>query len=118
MVSIGTKGFKVNLGCWQAAMATIIVSPTARDMAKTQAAQTPEKAAGRTILKDTCSRLEPKAYPASRKPIGTAWKASSLRDEIKGIIIIPITNPPERELNPLIPGIYCFNNGVTNKSAK
>ena len=67
MVSIGTNGLPVRRGCWPAAIATIIVSPIARDTARMNAAVMPEKAAGTTTLSAVCMRVAPSAYEPSRK---------------------------------------------------
>ena len=48
---MATVGSAVNLGCCPAAIATIIVSPTALDKAKIIETVTPEVAAGKTTLK-------------------------------------------------------------------
>jgi hypothetical protein len=48
MVSTGTRGSRVNRGCWPAAMATIMVSPMARETPRMTAAAMPEKAEGST----------------------------------------------------------------------
>ena len=118
IVSMGTSGFMVNLGCWPAAMATIMVSPIARETARMTAAVIPERAAGKTILKATWILREPRAYAPSRQPIGTACIASSLNEDTSGMIMIPITSPAESALKPDNPGINCFNKGVTNNNAK
>ena len=51
MVSIGTVGSNVKRGCCPAAMATIIVSPTALEMARIMDTIIPEDAAGTVTLK-------------------------------------------------------------------
>ena len=59
--------------------------------------------------------------PCHKKPLkdlGTALRASSLNELIKGIIITPITIPADNELNPAIPGIIFCKNGVTTIRAK
>ena len=43
------------VGCWPAAIATIIVSPTAREMPSTKEATMPDSAAGTTTRVETCS---------------------------------------------------------------
>jgi len=42
IVSMGTRGSSVKRGCWPAAMATIIVSPIARDRPRMNEAAMPE----------------------------------------------------------------------------
>ncbi len=61
IVSAERKGLKVKLGPWPAAMATTIVSPTARDMARMNAAAMPDNAAGTTTLTATSSLVAPMA---------------------------------------------------------
>src|SRR5687768_4861015 len=100
MVSTELKGLKVSLGSCPAAIATIMVSPTARDIAKIIDTVMPEEAAGTITRKAVCRRVAPIPYEASRKDFGTARSASSLKEEMYGIIITPITNPAERALNP------------------
>src|SRR5215204_5744491 len=95
MVSTGTRGSSVKVGFWPAAIATIIVSPTARDDASTTAATIPESAAGNTTL-----------------------VATSLRLVTSGVIMIPITSPALIELKVLNPVNHVCNSGVTNVSAK
>ena len=46
------------------------------------------------------------------------WSASSLKELINGIIIIPITIPADKELKPAIEGIIDCKNGVTTIKAK
>ena len=105
-------------GCWPAAIATIIVSPTARDTARMNAAVMPEKAAGTTTLSAVCMRVAPSAYEPSRKPCGTARIASSDSDDTSGRIIRPITRPGLSALKPDSVGKICWSSGVTNVSAK
>ncbi len=61
IVSTGTRGSSVSRGCCPAAMATIIVSPIARDTARTHAADTPENAAGSTTRSAASMRVAPSA---------------------------------------------------------
>ena len=118
VVSTGTSGLKVNLGCCPAAIATIIVSPIALENARITDTIIPEEAAGTITLKEVCSLVAPKAYDDSLKDFGTELRASSLSELIKGIIIIPITIPADNELNPAISGINFCKNGVTTIKAK
>ena len=55
MVWTASSGFQVQFGCSPAAISTIIVSPTAREIARTKDAMIPEIAAGTTIRVDTWS---------------------------------------------------------------
>ena len=48
IVAAGSIGFQVRLGCMPAATARIMVSPTAREIPRMQAAVRPETAAGTT----------------------------------------------------------------------
>ena len=52
-------------------MATIIVSPIARDTARMNAAVMPENAAGTTTRRLVCILVAPSAYAPSRRPRGT-----------------------------------------------
>ena len=81
MVAAGSIGLKVRLGCIPAATARIIVSPTARDTARMNAAAMPETALGITTLYAVCSRVAPMAKLPSRSDIGTERIASSESDD-------------------------------------
>jgi hypothetical protein len=59
IVDICSRGLKVIVASCPAAISTIIVSPIARDMARTYAATMPETAAGTTIRVETCRREAP-----------------------------------------------------------
>jgi hypothetical protein len=61
MVSAAWRGSNVRVGCWPIAISTIIVSPTAREIARTNEATIPETAAGTTIRVATCTFVEPSA---------------------------------------------------------
>ena len=98
MVSAARKGENVKLGPAPAAIATIIVSPIARDMATINAAATPERAAGNTIRTAVSNFVAPKAYEACRSEFGTAFSASSLIELTKGITRMPMTMPAEAVL--------------------
>ena len=52
IVSMGTSGFNVKRGCCPAAMATIIVSPIARERAKITDEIIPDDAAGTSTLNE------------------------------------------------------------------
>jgi len=60
MVSADAKGFSVRRGPEPAAMATIIVSPMARDMPTISAAPMPEAAAGTTMRRAVSSFVAPR----------------------------------------------------------
>lgn len=93
-------GQGVKRGCCPAAIATIIVSPNALDTARIIDTMMPDEAAGIKTRKAVCSFEEPSAYAPSRKLLGTAYKASSLSEEMSGTIIKPITMPGEMALKP------------------
>src|SRR5574341_865166 len=118
MVSIGTVGSRVSRGCCPAAIARIMVSPIARDTPNNTDAAIPDSADGTTTFTATCNLDEPRAYAPSRKLWGTAYMASSDRDEIIGMIMMPITIPGASALNPETVELTCCNNGVTNNRAK
>ena len=54
-------------GWLRPAISTIIVSPTAREIARTKDAMIPEIAAGTTIRVETWSLVDPRAYAPSRR---------------------------------------------------
>ena len=110
MVWIDRKKFSDRAGWLPAAMATAIVSPTARDNASRNAAMMPDNAAGSTIRTLTSNLVEPSASPASRSPRGTERNTSSLSEEIVGTIITPTTIPALSTLNPCT--------GMPNKPVK
>lgn len=71
--------FRLAFGVLPAAMETIIVSPIARDTARTIEAMMPETAAGKTTLNTISSLVEPRPSAPSRMVFGTELIASSLR---------------------------------------
>lgn len=117
------KGFKVTWGVAPAAMVTAMVSPTAREMARINAAMIPLNAAGVTTLVITSNFVAPKEYAASRNDLGTARMASSLMDATVGMIIIPKTIEALNALKKLTSkpshfSITVLINGVTKLKAK
>src|SRR5688572_33421773 len=80
MVAAGSSGFMVRLGCMPAATATIMVSPTAREIPRMYADAMPENAAGTTTLTAVWKRVAPVAEEPSRKLIGTARSESAERE--------------------------------------
>src|SRR5215207_1977630 len=80
-------------------MATIMVSPTARETPRTTAATMPERAAGNTTRRLVCILLAPRAAEPCRMLFGTADMASSLNEATVGTIITPITRPAASTLN-------------------
>ncbi len=72
MVSAASKGLRVRLEPAPAAMATIIVSPMAREIPTITAAAKPDVAAGTTMRREVSSLVAPKPKEASRKERGTA----------------------------------------------
>ncbi len=79
----------------------------ARDIARMQAAVMPENAAGSTTRRLVCILVDPSAKAPSRSPRGTACIASSESDETIGRIMMPITMPGLRALNPARSGSNC-----------
>ena len=61
IVSTGPSGSSDSVGCWPAAIRTIIVSPTMREIARTKLAMIPDTAAGTTTLVATFRRVAPSA---------------------------------------------------------
>ena len=61
IVSTGCSGFSDSVGCWPAAIRTIIVSPTMREIASTKLATMPDIAAGTTTRVETLKRVDPSA---------------------------------------------------------
>ena len=117
-----SKGLAVNLADKPAAITTIIVSPIARDIANIKEATMPGRAAGIITFLIVSDLVAPTPYDASRRLWGTALITSSDREEIKGIIIIPITKPAakalsEEALNPKLSQVLLIN-GPTTKAAK
>lgn len=70
-------------------METTIVPPIALEKPKTIEATIPENAAGITTFMVTSSLVEPSANAPSQMAFGTAERASSDREAIVGVIIIP-----------------------------
>jgi hypothetical protein len=95
-----------------------MVSPMALETARIIEAIIPDEAAGSSTRMLVCRRVAPSAYEACLRERGTEAIASSLSDEISGIIIIPITIPGDNALKPAIPGINDCKNGVTTVRAK
>src|SRR5690625_900506 len=100
------------------AIVTIIVSPIAREMPSTNEAMIPDNAAGITTCFVTSSFVAPNAKAPFLNDLGTALIASSDKEAIIGIIIIPITNPGLKMLVDSRLGISSFNIGVINVKAK
>ena len=61
IASAAARGSKVSFACCPIAISTIIVSPIAREIARTNEATIPDTAAGTTIRVATCSFVEPSA---------------------------------------------------------
>src|SRR5690625_2742000 len=87
------------------AIVTIIVSPIAREIAKTMAAIIPDRAAGITAFKVTSNLEAPRPRAPSLILCGTAFMASSDKEATMGIIMIPMTNPGLNILVESRPGI-------------
>ena len=119
IVCMGSRGLAVNCGLEPAASATIIVSPTARDIARMNDATTPEMAAGTTICQETSSFVPPKAYAPSRSDRGTARIASSLNEATSGIVMMPTAIPAASALKgPISTNIGFSTCGRMNVTAK
>jgi len=95
-----------------------MVSPMALEMAKMIETIIPDEAAGTITLNAVCNLVAPIPKEASRNELGTACSASSLMDEMYGMIIIPITIPADNELNPDRLGYNSCKKGVTTTKAK
>ncbi len=63
IVCMLSNGFNVNLGVLPAAIATIIVSPTALEIPRIKEAITPDVAAGSRICVATSKRVAPRRKP-------------------------------------------------------
>ena len=94
-----SSGFRVNFATNPAAITTIIVSPIARDTAKITAPTIEGVAEGKTTFFIISDLVLPMAKAPSFKACGTAFKASSVNDKTKGIIITPITKPAAKALS-------------------
>ena len=117
------KGLKVRGAAKLAAMATIMVSPIALERAKRIAPAIPGAAAGRTTFIMVSLCVAPRAYEPSRKVCGTVLIASSEREEIKGVIMIPTTEPTASALSdeidrPSMAPILCTAGAITNMAKK
>src|SRR5688572_6017739 len=100
MVAPDSDGSNEKLGCKPPAMATTIVSPSAREIPRMYAAVTPDSDDGSTTLNAVCILVAPMAYDPSRMYIGTACMPSSDSELTYGMIITPITKPADSMLNP------------------
>src|SRR3954454_3692884 len=114
MVWIELVTSQLKFGVDPPATATIIVSPMARETASTTEEIIPETAAGSTTFNDTSNLVEPNAKAPSRIALGTDDMASSEREAIIGVIIIPITIPGLSALKIPSDGINSRKIGVTN----
>ena len=122
MVVTASNGFKVKFAAKPAAITTIIVSPIARLVAKSNDPAIPGNAAGRTIFRIVSDWVAPSPKDPSLKDCGTAFITSSDNDEIRGTIIIPITIPAANALSdaisrPKLPPVIRMN-GATVRAAK
>ena len=100
------------------AIATIIVSPSAREIPSTKEAMMPDNAAGTTTFRAVSNLVEPSAAEPSRMACGTERIASSESEAIIGMIMTPITKPGLNIFVASKLGIHCRSNGVTNVNAK
>ena len=81
-------------------MVTVIVSPSARPIARIYEEKMPEPATGNITLLITSARVAPRLYALSFKSLGTIFINSALRDAAYGIIIIANTNEAVRMPEP------------------
>ena len=86
--------FPVNAATVPTASVTAIVSPTARDRARTILANIPESDAGIITRAVVSIRVAPNAREPSLNSFGTARKASSDKLAISGRIMTPTTIAP------------------------
>ena len=91
MVCTLCSGLNVIRGVAPAAIVTAIVSPTALEIARMNAAIIPLKAAGRTTFITTSNFVAPKENAPALNDRGTDLIASSLMDATVGIIIMANT---------------------------
>ena len=83
-----------------AARNTTIVSPIAREIPMMKAATSPEIAAGIVMRIVVVTRFAPSPAEASRRDEGTAAKASSDTDAIRGIVRMPTPIPAAAKVKP------------------
>src|SRR5690606_13714745 len=100
------------------AIATIIVSPIVREIARMKDARTPESAAGTTVRVATSNFVAPSAYAPSRSVRGTALRASSESEETSGMIMTPTTRLALAALEMFVCGQTIRRTGVTKVRAK
>ena len=98
MVSIAWPRFAPHWGTRPDAIRTTMVSPTARDIASTNEATMPDRAAGKTTRIVTWSLPAPRPKAPSRSDCGTADIASSEIDATVGMIRKPMMIPPASPL--------------------
>ena len=91
-------GSRRGAGTIPAAIATIIVSPTARETPRMIDAMIPDSAAGTTTRDATVIFDAPSPYAPSRSARGTADIASSETDAMIGTIMTPTTMPADSAL--------------------
>ncbi len=121
IVCIASVGSKVRSGVPPAAMTTIIVSPTAREIAEHERGHDARERRGHHHARRHLQLVAAQRQAPSRRPPGTADIASSDSEATVGRIMIPITRPAESALKT--PGFSPMNqmswsSGVTKVSAK
>ena len=97
-----SKGLAVSFAASPAAITTIIVSPIALEVAKRMDPIIPGRAAGKITNIIVSYFVAPNPYEPSLRELGTALITSSEREDIKGIIIMPITRPAAKALSEAI----------------
>ena len=93
-----SKGLAVKLAAVPAATTTIIVSPIALEIASKKAPTIPGSAAGKITFFIVSALLEPIPRDPYHKLCGNEFITSTDKEEIKGIIITPITKPAAKAL--------------------
>ena len=96
-----------------------MVSPIAREAARSTAATMPEIAAGKTMCTTVVILRAPMPYDASRNALGTARIASSLTEATRGVTRKPTAMPAAAMLNASASGERaCTMFGPTHATAK
>ena len=97
-VVMSSSGLAVRLGRMPAAITTIMVSPSARETASSEAEMIPGSAAGMTTSRIVSPLVMPSASEPWRMLSGTEVITSSESDEMNGMIMMPMTMPGARAL--------------------
>ena len=82
------------------------VSPATRAMPRINDVARPDRAVGSTTRRTVCHRDAPSASPASRRPLGTVFSATSDERAMTGIIVVvsatATANPSRSQCNSMI----------------